>query len=98
MSERMNGRGRSRTYLNAVLTAIAVLLGMLLIDSAGSTGSAVAGTRGEPTGIPNAAVQRKRMIAVLERVESRVAGLEKKLTSGALEVKVVSMPEVRVKE
>lgn len=95
---------RNRSYLNAVLTVIAVLLGLhLLVQVSGQHASpsvAVAQPVGDgPVNSPpfNAAEQRKQMIALLELLNRRVSSLENKLDKG-LNVKVTEMPAIKVEE
>jgi hypothetical protein len=92
----------NRSYLNAVLTAIALLLGLnLLVQVTGqhaSPGAALAQPADDEnvTSPPfNSGEQRKQMIALLELLNRRVTSLEGKLDKG-LNVKVTEMPPVQV--
>lgn len=96
---RHNTPGRT-AYLNVVLTVIAVLLGLLVLDGrAGRTGPADARAQGAQPDDPaatsqslvSASEQRKQMIAELRRIASRVERVESKLASG-ISVKVTEMP------
>jgi hypothetical protein len=82
-------------YQNAVLSAIAVLLALGLIDrrSGGELASLPAAHAQQPDqgGMMNALEQRKVMIAELRNISSRLERLEAKLNAG-LNVKVTSMP------
>lgn len=95
---------RRGTYVNVVLTVIAVLLGLHLVRQADPSGSAaLAAQRGTPPapselGIPNAGAQRLQMIRYLERLDQRMTAIESALTKGELTVKVIEMPEVRLAE
>jgi hypothetical protein len=94
----------NRSYLNAVLTVIAVLMALnLLVQVTGqhtSPAAAVAqSVSADDSSSPpfNSAEQRKQMIALLELLNRRVTSLESKLDKG-LNVKVIEMPPVRVEE
>lgn len=93
----------NRSYLNAVLTVIAVLLGLnLLVQVTGQhtipAAAAAQPADGNVTSPPfNSAEQRKQVIALLELLNRRVTSLEGKLDRG-LSVKVTEMPAVRVEE
>lgn len=89
------------TYRNGVLTVIACLLGLLLVQGIGGGGApeAAAQSRGEAAAPPNAAVQRLQMIRQLESIDGRMGRLEASLDSlksTTLKVSVTDMPEVRV--
>lgn len=95
----------ARVYTNAVLTVIAAALVMLAAHATiGLPGPAearaerqMAARSAEPAmGLPNAADQRLRMIAALERMDERLAKIEGKLSGRAIEVKVVEMPEIKI--
>jgi len=113
MSHRASEAGHAaprdaRVYTNAVLTVIAAALVMLAAHATvGLPGPAEAraerqmGARSvEPAaqGLPNAADQRLRMIAALERMDERLAKIEGKLSGRAIEVKVVEMPEIKISQ
>ncbi len=110
----MNYEGRrpgqregSSRYTNAMLTVIALGLGVLAMKE--STGlppaaeasaqksarsAAAPGAAAEPgSGFPNAAEQRLRMIGQLAAIEGRLRGIESRLSS-PLEVRVMEMPAV----
>ncbi|MFU8829702.1 MAG: hypothetical protein ACNA8P_09750 [Phycisphaerales bacterium] len=87
-------------YQNRILTVIAVLLALLVVQRADlmpGAGDAHAFQSREPQAPPNAAVQRVKMIQELEKIERRMDSIEKKL-SGPLNVNVLSMPVVKVEE
>ena len=82
-------------YQNAVLSAIAVLLALGLIDrrSGGEATSLPSAHAQQPDqgGMTNALEQRKIMIAELKNMTSRLERIESKLSAG-INVKVTSMP------
>lgn len=88
---------RSR-YANGVLTLIALFLGLIALQLWTDGPRETAASAQHPSaseqvaGIPNAADQRRRMIAGLDNIEKRLQKIESKLTSGAIDVKVISMP------
>ncbi|MFM9994201.1 MAG: hypothetical protein ACKVU4_00200 [Phycisphaerales bacterium] len=93
---------RGSGYMNIVLTAIAALLGLLVLDRQGVTGVAspsAAHAQVSSTDDPlaagqalvSASEQRKLMIAELKRMGTRLERIESKL-SGVLSVKVTEMP------
>ncbi len=87
-------------YQNAVLSAIAVILAVGLIDrrSGGELTSlpqAQAQVQPDQGGMTNALEQRKVMIADLKAINARLERIEAKLNSG-ISVKVTSMPPVQV--
>jgi len=94
---------RRTRYTDALLTVIAVLLGILAIDGMGGvTSSAVAsGPPGQSakkipgTGLVSAADQRKMIIAELKSMSGRIEKLEGLLNKG-IAVKVTEMPEIRM--
>lgn len=88
-----------RTYLNSVLTAIAVLLGVIALKPAELSSTALAqpaiktpADAGD-TERTNAAEQRKTMIAELKNMSKRVEKIESMLTKG---IKVTEMPELKL--
>lgn len=94
----------NRQYLNAVLTVIAVLLGLNLLlqvsnlpagPSAAHANSPL--MQPEVAQIPNAAEQRKQMIVALDAINRRLTSIENKLDKG-LSVKVTDMPAVKITE
>ncbi len=111
----MNNEGRrpgrregSSRYTNAMLTAIAVGLGVLALKE--STGLPVAAEASAQkaartsapasvpvveagSGFPNAAEQRLRMIGHLQAIDGRLRGIEARLST-PLEVRVIEMPAV----
>jgi hypothetical protein len=95
----------ARTYTNAMLTVIAILLGVALLDRAAPE-PVVARAHAQPgampapdesTGLISAAEQRKIMIAELRQISTRLDKLDGAM-SRVLNVKVVEMPPVRVQE
>lgn len=102
MDDPRNNTNRRSGYLNAVLTAIAVLLTLLVVDrhaGPGITGAALA--QGQPEdpsssaqAMVSAAEQRKQMIAELRRIAGRMERIEAKLNAG-LTVKVSEMPAAK---
>ncbi len=95
----------ARTYTNAMLTVIAILLGVAVLDRA-ATDPVVARAHAQPgaatatddsTGLVSAAEQRKIMIAELRQISNRLDKLDGAM-SRVLNVKVVEMPPVRVQE
>lgn len=92
----------SGRYLNVVLTAIAIALGVIALKQTvgpqaahaanpRTTRSAVVAEEGAP-GLPNAAEQRIRMIESLRSIDSRLQAIESRLKSGPIEVRVVELP------
>lgn len=88
-----------RTYLNGVLTAIAVLLGVIALKPAELSSTALAqpavkspADTGD-TALTNAAEQRKVMITELKNLSKRVEKVESMLTKG---IKVTEMPELKL--
>ncbi len=85
--------------LHRVLTVIAVLLAVLVLHVVSGVPpmpEAAAQQTPTPT-LPNAATQRLKMIAALEKIDARLAKIEQKL-SAPLDVNVAAMPEVRIQE
>jgi hypothetical protein len=89
-------------YQNAVLTAIAVLLGLGLAERAGDgsalTGPAAASAQSEQPesgGMTNALEQRKQIIGELRTANLRLERIEARL-NGRLEVRVTDMPPLRL--
>lgn len=87
---RRNGPG----YTNAALTAIALLLGVLVLRGEADRPTTQPALAGDATvGFPNAADQRNKMIKALEKVEKKLGSIETKLNKlGPFDVKVLSMP------
>jgi hypothetical protein len=85
-------------YQNAVLTAIALLLGLGLAERQGVTldtpGAALAQEQ-DSGGLSNALEQRKQMISELRNINGRLERIEARLAS-KLEVKVVDMPPIKL--
>lgn len=79
-----------RTYANAALTVIAVLLGANLLAGPGRANA-------EPpyNGMANDLEQRQVMIGQLKEIESRMGRIEAVLSKG-LNVRVTEMPPVRM--
>lgn len=99
---------RRGTYLNAVLTANAVLLGLVLVGNAPSGRAPSAplesaaqaqppADENETTGRVNPADQRKQMISELQNISAKMAALEARL-KGPITVKVVEMPRENAKD
>ena len=98
--DRTDERGTGR-YMNGVLTVIALLLGVLVLQSVvGGPGlSEAQAQRSRRTAAkvaalapPNAAAQRVRMISELERISERLASLGSAM-DGPIDVRVIEMPE-----
>ena len=97
------GPSRRNGYQNAMLTAIAVLLALGVIDR--GTGNAASGlaqpssasAQPQPTegGMTNRLEQNKQIIAELQKMNSRLERIESKLSSG-LSVKVTDMPPMKM--
>src|SRR5262245_12528171 len=85
-------------YQNAVLTAIALCLGLGLADRQGtsvdSPGVALAQEQ-DSGGLTNALEQRKQIIAELRQMNGRLERIEARMAS-KLEVKVVDMPPLKL--
>lgn len=99
---------RRGTYLNAVLTANAVLLGLVLVGNAPSGHSPSAplesaalaqppAEESDSGGRVNPAEQRKQMITELQSISSKMAAIEARL-KGPLTVKVLEMPRENAKD
>ncbi|MFG0327314.1 MAG: hypothetical protein ACF8SC_08650 [Phycisphaerales bacterium JB037] len=92
---------RNRSYTNGVLSAIAVLLGLVVLGQHTDRGSAfvseagAAGSQPNGGGLVSAASQRKEMIAALKEMSQRLAKMEAKLNSG-LDVDVRQMPPIKL--
>lgn len=85
-----------RQWTNVLLIVIAALLGVLVLRGGGlPENTAMAKERNAP---PNAFAQRIEIIQAVKSLGDEVRALESKLTSATLNVKVVDMPEVRVRE
>ncbi len=109
MNEPRHNTGRRMGYLNAVLTAIAVLLALLVLDGRtartwsdpSEARAQVASPPDDPTATGQALVsaseQRKIMINELRRIASRVERVEAKLAAG-ISVKVTEMPAQKPQE
>ena len=94
------GSRTGAAYQNAVLTAIALLLGLGLAERAGGSpwagpDAAMAQEQPEAGGLSNALEQRKQIIAELRAVNGRLERIEARL-AGKLEVKVVDMPPLKL--
>ena len=95
---------RSR-YLNGVLTVIAGLLALQVLDGATSPGRlagaveaearAQGGDQPSEGGLVSAADQRKIMIAELKRLGAKLDAIDARLKAG-LAVKVTDMPEIKM--
>jgi hypothetical protein len=96
---------RRRGYSNLMLTMIAALLAINLVDRATSTEGSIAGVatqahaqQNQPGGeLVSAAQQRKMMIAEIRSLSERVDRLDKTVRAG-INVKVTEMPRVRLEE
>lgn len=88
-------------YLNAVLTVIAVMLGLLVADRlivAPPAAQAVqpgADQPGRNPGLVSAADQRKAIISELKRLGTKLDQVERTMKSG-ISVKVTDMPEIKL--
>lgn len=99
---------RGLSYLNSVLTAIAVMLGLLVLAQYGTPSAAQSGVTtltaagGEPgdddgpgsDGRVSAAEQRKTMIAELRTMSRKLDQVGEMLNKG-LSVKVTQMPDIK---
>ncbi len=97
ISRRTTGT-RGVRYTSGVLTIVALLLGVVALQNASSPlGTAHAADRqgGAPEGLMafNAADQRARMIAALQKIEERLGAIETRFSAGPLPVKVVEIPQ-----
>lgn len=94
MAHANENRRNGSTYTNATLTAIALLLGALVLRGEAERPTTQPAFAAEPTiGFPNAADQRNKMIKALEKVEKKLGSIETKLNKmGPFDVKVLSMP------
>ena len=92
---------RTRSYSNGVLSAIAILLGLIVLGQHTNQGSALvseadaAGPQPSGGGLVSAASQRKEMIAALKEMSARMAKMEAKLNSG-LDVDIRQMPPIKL--
>ena len=90
-----------RGYTNTILTAIALLLGGVILGQFAQTGSPAlssAGASGPPQlvgGFISPADQRITMIKELRNLGSKIESLEARLDKG-LNVRVTDMPPVRM--
>lgn len=89
---------KSNGYLNAILTANAVILGIVALNGvAGPTGlertaqAQASGSEEAPSGMLSAAEQRKQMISELRGMSQRLEKIEGQLGKG---VKITSMPPI----
>ncbi|MCB9846226.1 MAG: hypothetical protein H6811_09600 [Phycisphaeraceae bacterium] len=92
---------RNRSYVNGVLTVIALLLGVLALDRlAGGLGPASAQAqtgRNEPNsgGMVSAADQRKVIIREIKDLRGQIEAMQATLSRG-LDVRVTDMPEIKL--
>lgn len=90
---------RDARYRDGVLTVIALLLGVLVIQGSGSdmslTSTAHANQPGSDSGLVSASEQRKIIIAELRRMGTRLERMEAKMNAG-LTVKVTEMPPIKL--
>ena len=85
-------------YQNAVLTAIALLLTLGLVERGGElTTPSRAQAQPDRGGMTNDLEQRQQIIAELQKINSRLERMESKLASG-INVEVTSMPAMKVEE
>lgn len=95
--------GRRHGYQNAMLTAIAILLAIGVIDrGTGNAASSLAqpsaaSAQPQPTegGLTNRLEQNKQIIAELRTLSSKLDRIESKLSSG-ISVKVTDMPPMKL--
>src|SRR5690606_16811220 len=94
---------RRRSYSNLMLTVIAGLLALSLVDRATSTEGSIASVtapahaQNQPGEMVSAAQQRKMMIAEIKGLGERIDRLDKTMRSG-INVKVTEMPRVRLED
>ncbi|MCB9849055.1 MAG: hypothetical protein H6814_11665 [Phycisphaeraceae bacterium] len=87
---------RERSYLNTVLTVIALLLAVIAFDLVVGSPGPVAAMAAEPgattgAGHVNPAAQRQEMLVELRKINSRLGDINSML-GRAIEVEVVRMP------
>ncbi len=95
---------RQGTYLNVILTVNAVLLAGLVWTQVAETpllaetASAQNRSRlGPPVpNVPNAAKQREKIVASVDRLKASVDETRRLLQSGGLEVKVTNLDEIKI--
>lgn len=91
---------RRRSGFRTVLTINAVTCGLLALILVADRGlpasSAIAGQ--QQVGIPDAGSQRLEMIRELRRLNANVDALRKSIEKSEFNVKVTSMPPVRVEQ
>ena len=93
---------RRTGYLNGILTVIAVLLALQLVDrQVGLTAPSPASAQVQPEdpatsaqSLVSASEQRKQMIAELRRIAGRIERIESKISAG-LSVRVTEMPATK---
>ena len=91
-------------YLNTILTAVAVLLGVLVWTQVSSrpllATSAEAQTRTvrvqPPTGIPDAGQQREQMVKAIDNMKKSVDKLSKSIDDGKVRVQVTNLDEIQI--
>lgn len=89
-------RRNGNAYTNAALTAIALLLGALVLRGESTEPMTQPAYAAAPVGFPNAADQRNKMIQAIEKVEKKLGSIETKLNKmGPFDVKVLSMPAAK---
>ncbi len=97
LAERTGGRRTS--YQNAALTAIALLLGLGLVDRGADRVATARGAGEQPpsesAGMVSPAEQRRDMIAELRKANARLEAIEARLKAG-LSVKVTDMPALKM--
>ncbi len=92
-------------YLNAILTVVALLLGVLVWSQVSSqpifATEAAAQSRtirnsSATKGIPDAALQREKMILGVEKMTKAVEALSKDLDAGKVKVEVTNLDEIKI--
>lgn len=91
---------RQSTYLNVILTVVAVLLGGVLwvqiADKPLLAASADADGRNDKVTMTNAGAQRAKMIASIDKMHQAVVAQQKFLESGKAKVRVTNLGEIKV--
>ena len=94
---------RQSTYMNVILTVIAVLLSSLLWMQVAAKPLFAQGAEAQSTTrkaqsspLSNAAADRAKMIAVLERMQKAVTSSQKLLESGKVKVQVSNLSEIKI--
>jgi hypothetical protein len=97
---RRNRHARQTAYLNAILTANAALLGVLVWSQLGggpasAHAAPVQATTSSEVGVPNASVQRLQQINELRALRDDLQRIEAALTSGRLRVSIDNLGELK---